>query len=141
MFLIKRYWFLLILGLSACSIGSPDAEVAKQRVEQYFQAQQQQNLEAALGFYSSSEKRSIDNWRSHLEHVSKSLGKVEHHEFKRMEVNTVLSGRFYIFEYQVSYDSGKSAKETLTMYDTVESDDVPGIVAHVILAEGYKPLF
>lgn len=132
---------LLLLSLSACTIGSPGADVVKQRVEQFYQAQQQQDLEVALGFYSPSEKLSIEAWRSHLEHVSESLGKVETHEFKRMEVNTVLSGRFYIFEYQVSYDSGKSAKETLTLFVTVETDDVPGIVAHVIMAEGYRPLF
>ncbi len=138
---IKKWWLVLLLSLSACTIGSPGAEVVQKRADQFYQVLQQQDLETALGFYSPSEKRSSDAWRSHLEHVADSLGKVETFEFKRIEVNTVLSGRFYIFEYQVSYDSGKSGKETLTFFDTVETDDVAGIVAHVISADGYNPIF
>ncbi len=130
---------LLVLLLSACSIGSPDASTVQKVADQFFLAQQQQDFDTAVKFYSDN--RSPEAWRSHLENISGSLGNIESYQFKRMEVNTVLSGRLYIFEYEVSYSSGKNAKETLTLFDTVESDDVTGIVSHVISADGFKPLF
>lgn len=136
---LRNSWLVLVLALSACSMGSPDADVVQKMVDQFYQTQQQQDIDSAVKYYS--DKRSPDAWRSHLENIADSLGKVETYQFKRMEVNTVLSGRFYIFEYEVSYSSGKNAKETLSLYDTVESDDVTSIVAHVINADGYQPLF
>lgn len=136
---LRNSWLVLVLALSACSVGSPDADVVQKVVDQFYQTQQQQDIDSAVKFYS--DKRSPDAWRSHLENIADSLGKVETYQFKLVEVNTVLSGRFYIFEYEVLYSSGKNAKEILTLYNTVESDDVTTIVAHVISADGYRPLF
>ena len=104
-------WLVWVLLLSACSVGSPDAETVRKIVDQFYQAQQQQDMDAALKFFSDD--RSPETWRLHLQNISKSLGKVERYEFKRVEVNTVFSGRFYIFEYQVAYSSGTDAKETI----------------------------
>ncbi len=129
----------LMLLLSACSIGSPTGEVVEKEVEEFYKVRQQQNVDLALGYYSN--KRSAEEWRAHYEHIVSNLGHVESYRKIRMEVNTVLSGRFYIFDYQVKYISGAEAKETLTFLDTVEEDDKFGIVAHVIAAEGYRPLF
>jgi len=129
----------LAVLVSACSIGSPETEVAQQAVEGFYQAQQQQDMEKALKYFSN--KRTPEEWRSHLEHLRDSLGAVQNYALKHTEVNTVLSGRFYIFEYQVNYNSGKGAKETLTLFDSVEADDTPLIASHAIMAEGFRPLF
>ena len=129
----------LVLLLAACTIGSPTGEVVEKEVEEFFKARQQQNAELALGFYSN--KRQPEEWRSHYEHLVSNLGQVETYKKIRMEVNTVLSGRFYIFDYQVKYTSGTDAKETITFLDTVEEGDKFGIVAHVVTAEGYRQLF
>lgn len=129
----------LMLLLAACTIGSPTGEVVEKEAEAFYKARQQQNAELALGFYSNT--RSAEDWRSHYEHTISSLGQVESFRKIRIEVNTVLSGRFYIFDYQVKYKSGADAKETLTFLDTVEEDDKFGIVAHVITADGYRQLF
>ena len=130
---------LLVLLVSGCSMGSPDINVAQKAVDGYYQAQQQQDLDKALTFYS--DKRSPEEWRAHLEHLRDSLGTVQGYSLKHTEVNTVLSGRFYIFEYQVNYSSGKGAKETLTLFDSVEAEDTPLIASHAIMAEGFNPLF
>jgi len=130
---------IIMLLMAACTIGSPTGEVVEKEVEGFFKARQQQSTDLALGFYSN--KRSAEEWRSHYEHVESNLGHVESFRKIRMEVNTVLSGRFYIFDYQVKYKSGAEAKETLTFLDTVEEDDKFGIVAHVITADGYRQLF
>ncbi len=129
----------LMLFLAACSIGSPTGEVVEKEAEEFYKARQQQNVDLALGYYSN--KRSSEDWRSHYEHIVSNLGHVESFRKIRMEVNTVLSGRFYIFDYQVKYNSGAEAKETLTFLDTVEEGDKFGIVAHVISADDYRPLF
>jgi len=129
----------LMLLLAACTIGSPTGEVVEKEAEAFYKARQQQNADLALGFYSNT--RSAEDWRSHYEHAVLNLGQVESFRKIRMEVNTVLSGRFYIFDYQVKYTSGTEAKETLTFLDTVEEDDKFGIVAHVIAADGYRQLF
>lgn len=130
---------LLALLVTACSIGSPGTDVAQKAVDGFYQAQQQQDMESALKYFS--DKRAPEEWRSHLEHLRDSLGNVQNSSLKHTEVNTVLSGRFYIFEYQVNYSSGKGAKETLTLFDSVDEKDTPLIASHVIMAEGFKPLF
>ncbi|MFC1748644.1 hypothetical protein ACFL2V_07535 [Pseudomonadota bacterium] len=138
----KRMCALLILCVSmltGCTIGSPEESVAHKTVEAFYQAIQQNDIDKAL--QSCSEKRSPEQWRLHLDNVQKSLGKVDTFVLGVSEVNTVLSGRFYILEYQVTYSSGKGAKEILTLFDSVETDDVPLIVSHVISADGYKPIF
>ena len=130
---------LLALLVTACSVGSPGVNVAQKAADGFYQAQQQKDLEKALTFYS--DKRTPEEWRSHLENVRDSLGNVQSYALKHTEVNTVLIGRFYIFEYQVNYSSGKGARETLTLFDSVDENDTPLIASHIISAEGFKPLF
>ena len=129
----------LMLFLAACSIGSPGGEIVEKEVEKFFQARQQHNEDLALGFYSN--KRQPEEWRNHYEDLVSKLGYVESYRKIRMEVNTVLSGRFYIFDYQVKYTSGAEARETVTLLDKVEEGDRFGIVAHVIISDGYQKIF
>ncbi len=124
--------------LAGCTIGSPEESVAHQTVESFYQAIQQQDIDKALAYCSGN--RSPEQWRSHFEHVQKSLGKVVSYTLDATEVNTVLSGRYYILEYLVTYDSGEVVEEIITLFDTVETDDMPLIVSHVISADGYRPL-
>jgi len=130
---------LLALLVSGCSMGSPNASVVQVIADKFYKAQQQQNLDEALGYFS--DKRSAEDWRTHLTHIADNLGKVESFEYKGVETNTMLSGRLYIFDYQVAYSSGKQAKETLTLFDTLEEDDTAAIVSHMVMAEGYDQLF
>lgn len=137
---VKSFMALMAAAvLAGCTIGSPGSDVAQKAADNFYQAQQQGDLETALGFYS--DKRTPEEWRAYLEHIQNELGTVKDYSLKHTEVNTVLSGRFYIFDYQVNYSSGKGARETLTLFDSVEADDKPLIVSHMILADGFKPLF
>ncbi len=129
----------LILFLAACSIGSPTGEVVEKEVEKFFKARQQQDIEAVLGYYSN--KRSPEEWRDRYKDLVSKLGSVESYKKIRLEVNTVLSGRFYIFDYQVKYTTGAEARETLTFLDTVEDGDKFSIVAHVIISDDYQKIF
>ena len=130
---------LLWLPLMGCSIGSPEGEEIAVLVEEFYQAQQAGDIEKLLPFYAGG--RAPEQWRMQLEHVQKQLGKVATYQLKKHEINTVLSGRYYIFEYQVTYDSGAQAKEIVTLFDTVEANDKTSVVAHNISAEGFRSLF
>ncbi len=130
---------LLALLVSGCTMGSPGVEVAQKAVDGFYQAQQQGDLDKALTFYT--DKGAKEEWRGYLEHLRGALGTVQSFEQKGVEVNTVLIGRYYIFDYQVNYSSGKGAKETLTLFDSVDEGDTPLIAAYAIMAEGFKPLF
>ena len=133
---IKMGLMSMSLMLGGCSVGSPGVDVAQKTADDFYQAQQQQDMEKALSFYSDS--RAKEEWQTHLEHINQSLGAVQSYKLKNVEVNTVLSGRFYMFDYQVNYSSGKGAAETLTLFDSVEPDDVPLIASHTISAEGFS---
>lgn len=126
-------------SLTGCSIGSPSGEEIAVLVDELYATHQAGDIEAVLPYYDGG--RSTDQWRAYLKHVQKNLGKVKSYQLKNSEVNTVLSGRYYIFDYQVVYDSGKQAKETITFFDTVEVDDKTLVAAHNILAVGFNPLF
>ncbi len=130
---------VFLLLLVGCSIGSPAGDVVEKEVDNFFKARQQQDVDAVLAYYST--KRSPEEWRSGYEDVLSNLGHVESYRKIRVEVNTVLSGRFYIFDYQVKYKSGIEAKETLTLFDTIEKDDAFSIVAHVVIADSYQKVF
>jgi hypothetical protein len=125
--------------LTGCSIGSPEGDEVAKLADQLYHDQQAGDIDKLLSYYAGG--RSPEQWRLELEHVQEKLGKVKSYQLKHSEVNTVLSGRYYIFEYQVTYDSGKQAKETVTFFDTVEADDRPAVVAHAISAEGFRPFF
>lgn len=129
--LISLWWVL-----SGCSVGSPEVGVAQKVADSFYQAQQQQELEKALSLYSDA--RVPEEWRTHLENLNRSLGTVQSYSLKNVEVNTVLSGRLYLFDYQVNYSSGKGAAETLTLFDSVEPDDEPRIASHTVAAEGFN---
>ncbi len=138
---IIRFYLLGVtaLLLSACTIGSPDESVAAKTTQSFYKALQAGDFESALK--ACSDKRSPEQWRLHLDHVKENLGTVKTFKPLVTEVNTVLSGRYYILEFFVVYDSGKEAKETITLFDSVDTDDMPLIVSHVISADGYRPLF
>ncbi len=134
--LCSLLWVSLVGG---CSIGSPSGEEIAVLVDEFYTARQAGDIETVLSYYDGG--RSPDQWRAYLEHLHEGLGKVKSYQLKNHEINTVLSGRYYIFDYQVTYDSGKQAKETITFFDTVEADDKTSVAAHSILAEGFRTLF
>jgi len=129
---------LLCLFLSAC-VGSPGAPAGRQVAENYFKAMEQKDEKTALSYFSDN--HSPQDWKSHLDNITKSLGTVKSVHFIDEELSTVYSGRFYILDYEVKYDTGKQAGETITVFDSVKDDDTPLIVAHKITAKGFHRLF
>lgn len=129
----------VVLLVWGCSIGSPGVEVGREVAQNFYQAMAQGDTDGALAYFADN--HTPESWRSHLDNIRDSLGQVESFQPGAEEVNTVLSGRLYIFEYQVRYDSQVQAKETLTLFDPVGDGTRPRIVSQVIVAEGFEPVF
>lgn len=138
---ILRGWIsLLRFGLAgvfmallvACGSGNPDTNVAQQVVEDFYQAHLSKDDNKVLGLYSS--KRSLDERKSYVEQLHKTLGQLKSYRIKRNEVNTVLRGRYYIFDIQAEYDQVGLVQETLTIFNEVGSKET-AIVAHNISGE------
>lgn len=123
---------------SACSIKSPPLDAAQTVAEQFFAARMAGDTATALSHYST--KRPAETWQAHLDHIESSLGTLLSSELKGTEVNTVLSGRYYIFDYTTRYSGGANARETLTIFNKVDEEQTT-IVAHDVSADGFQPLF
>jgi hypothetical protein len=128
----------LICLLSAC-VGSPGAPAGRQVAENYFKAMEQQDEKTALSYFGKN--HAPEDWQSHLDNITKTLGHVKSAHFIDEELSTVYSGRFYIMDYEVKYDTGKQARETITVFDSVKEDDKPLIASHKITAKGFHRLF
>lgn len=112
---------LMAMLLAACGSGNPDANVAQNIINQFYQARIQKNEVKAAEFYSS--KHLPEERKAYLEQLKKELGQVKSYHIKREEVNTVLRGRFYIYDVQVEYDLAGAVTETLTVFNEVGSNE------------------
>ncbi|MBI3773125.1 MAG: hypothetical protein HY272_10560 [Gammaproteobacteria bacterium] len=133
----NAFWRISLAGtlaalLAACGSGNPDANVAQKVVEEFYQAQLSKDDNKVLGLYSS--KRALDERKSYVEQQHKTLGQLKSYHIKRNEVNTVLRGRYYIFDIQAEYDQAGVVQETLTIFNEVGSEET-SIVGHNISSE------
>jgi hypothetical protein len=115
--------------VTACGSGNPEAIVAKNVVDQFYRARIQKDDVKTAQFYSSN--HSSEDRKDYLERIFKELGKVKSYHIKREEINTVLRGRFYIYDVQVEYAPAGIAAETVTVFNEVGSKETK-IVAHNI---------
>lgn len=118
--------------LVACGSGNPETNVAQQIVEDFYQAQLNKDDNKVLGLYSS--KHTLEERKSFVEQLHKTLGQLKNYRIKRNEVNTVLRGRYYIFDIQAEYDQAGLVQETLTIFNEVGSKET-AIVAHNVSGE------
>lgn len=139
MSIFVRVWCLaLALSLTACGSGNPGSEVARAVLDRYYQAQLQQDLDKAMGFFSS--KRAPEDRRGHVEKVQAAFGKLTGYTINQGEVNTILRGRLYIFEVQAQYDTAGTVQEIVTMFNEVGSEET-SIVGHTLNAEKISLMF
>lgn len=113
--------------VTACGSGNPDGDVARNIVDQFYQARIQKDDAKTAQFYSSS--HSAEERKDYLDRIFKEFGKVKSYHIKREEINTVLRGRFYIYDVQVEYAPAGIAAETITVFNEVGSKETK-IVAH-----------
>ncbi len=136
-FSVVYFMVLFVAALSGCSNNEPPPADAKHIADTYYAEFMAKDIDSAITHFSP--KRSPDVWRSHLANINEQLGEVVSVKFNSEEINTVLRGRFFIFEYNVEYSSGKHALEIMTLFHKVNEEGI-FIVSHNISADGYTSL-
>jgi len=136
-FSVAYFMVLLAALLSGCSNNEPPPADARHIADTFYAEFIAQDIDAAITHFSP--KRSPDVWRSHLANINEQLGQVVSVKFNAEEINTVLRGRFFIFEFNVEYSSGTQALETMTLFHKVDEEGI-FIVSHNISADGYNSL-
>ncbi len=123
---------IFCLGIVGCDDNGPALQQVMERGDQLFTSEQAGNMDAMLAQYDEQffAAHSRDDWRRQLETTRRDLGDLRSFTLRQKHYDTRLSGRFFIFEYQVIYDRG-SAWETLTFINPNNSPDIR-LVGHQI---------
>ena len=120
--------FCLVL-IGGCE-GSHDSQAAQQIALQYMKQVQAGDLDQAVKFYPEDTRR---NWREFLRQAQEKNGPIRSYKFTNTEVNTVYSGRYFLFTVDVEY-AKTSTTDYLTLFKGV-SDDRLFIVSHKITTD------
>lgn len=110
--------------------GSHDSQAAQQMALLYMKAVQSGDLDQAVKFYPEDTRR---NWLDFLHQALKKNGPVKSYKFTNTEMNTVYSGKYYLFTVDVEY-AKTSTTDYLTLFKSV-SDDRLFIVSHKITTD------
>lgn len=120
------------LVLAGCDKPQASTEHVKGLAEKYWQAVQQANFDEALTFYGKGffEAQPESAWKARLQEVQAKLGPLKTWRLKDTQINTMFSGRQYMFKFINAYEKG-NATETLVFFQQVNEEDVK-ILAHQI---------
>ena len=120
--------FCLIL-LGGCE-GSHDSQAAQQMALAYMKQVQAGDFDQVVKFYPEDTRR---NWRDFLHKAQEKNGPIRSYKFTNTEVNTVYSGKYYLFTVDIEY-AKTSTTDYLTLFKSV-SDDRLFIVSHKITTD------
>lgn len=120
--------FCLIL-VGGCE-SSHDSQAAQQMALVYMKQVQAGDFDQAVKFYPEDTRR---NWRDFLQKAQEKNGPIRSYKFTNTEVNTVYSGKYYLFTVDVEY-AKTSTTDYLTLFKSV-SDDHLFIVSHKITTD------
>jgi len=130
----KWYGLRLVITITVLAICAACAEPdrssqAQDMVEKFYQTLEQSQYDKAIQFFSEEllTTRSTQQW---VDYFTKRA--IREAVFKDVETNTVFSGRFYIFDYEVTDTSGTGA-ETITVFHSL-ADDTTRIVSYKVYA-------
>jgi hypothetical protein len=132
---LGRYRYILCLFAAAllfsgCDRPQASAEHVKALADKYWQAVQQGKYDEVLKFYGKSffQLQPEAAWKARLEEIHAKLGSLKTWSLRDSQVNTMYSGRQYMFKFVNAYEKG-NATETLIFFQPVD-DEAITIVAH-----------
>jgi len=126
----------LLIALTGCTISDVpvgDEDEARKIAEQYYAMLQSGDLTKAATFYEPDQR---GHWEMFLQKQAQEMGPMTSHSFKSKTVNTVFSGKFYIFQVGTKYGEN-SADEILTLFLKVGEQNIH-IVSHKINPAGKR---
>lgn len=124
-----------LLAVVGCSSGVPvgDEDEAKRIAESYYAHLQNGELARATELYEPGQR---GHWTMFLNERFANAGPLTSYSFKSNTVNTVFSGKFYIFQVGAKYGEA-SADEILTLFLKVGEQKI-NIVSHKINPSGVR---
>lgn len=125
----------MIAGLFGCGSDGPSEAAVEQFGRGFFAALQSREFDHALTFYDDEffKTRPREQWKSQLQDTQARLGDLQAAELKRKQADLRYSGKFYIFEYRVTY-AREVAWETVTLFVPNGRDEVR-VFGHTIKAK------
>lgn len=113
---------LVMALLAGCTEEASEEQVAPM-VEEYFATLEAKDYDKLLTFYHDDffNLQTKQEWLDHLNFVRATLGEIQNIKLKQKQVNTVFSGRRFIYEYSLKYEKG-FAKETVMFFQEINTD-------------------
>lgn len=136
MSLAHSKWFWALFGLlaavlfGACSMQQATGEEAQDVVRKFQAAFNAENYNLAMTLYGEEffQVRSRDDWEAKLRQAREKLGELETSRLSETQINTVYSGRQFLFVFENKYRNGNTS-ETMVLLQPVDSPDIK-IVMH-----------
>lgn len=123
----------VLAGCSTSSVPVGDEDEARRIAESYYAMLQNGEIARAAALYKPDQS---GHWTMFLEEQFAKDGPLTSYSFKSDTVNTVFSGKFYIFQVGTKYGE-KSADEIVTLLLKVNEQDIR-IVSHKINPAGAR---
>ena len=133
---LKRFLLplvVLVMALSGCTSGSVpvgDEDEAMRIAESYYAMLQKGEFSKAVELYRPDQQ---GHWEMFLQANMKAHGPMTKYSFKSNMVNTVFSGKFYIYQISTRYGD-QAADEILTLFLHVDDDTIQAASHKINLA-------
>ena len=134
--------FMVVMSMLGACGNQPSIKVkADAMAEQYFELlESEKYAEAALLFTGNQQPSAKDT----IEKIKNTLGILKKVKLTNREINTVLRGKFFIYQFETEYEKYSSLKADYTRHHATEiltifydlSDESLAIVAHTIESGG-----
>lgn len=131
----------MVLLLSSCGGKVHTRQQAESMASQYMMYLQQEEYAKAVMLFSPKVR---DSAREQLQKISDKLGHLKQYRMLGKEINTVFSGKYFLFEYGTEYEkyskvdakyTRNTATDVLTLFYSL-SDKTLYIVSHAVESEG-----
>lgn len=125
------WWVWLVLPwLAACSMQQASSDQALEVVKQFQSALSAGRYDEAMAAYGDEffQTRSRESWQQQLRQITDKLGSLQSSELSEQQINTVYSGRQFLFIFVNKYANGY-ATETMVLQQPVDSPAIK-IVMH-----------
>ncbi len=120
-----RYPLVFVLVVVTGCTQEASQSTVEVTAQEFFGAIKSQNYDKAMEFYSDEFFNLLprEAWLEYLKETNATLGELQKSKLRRSHVNTVFSGRRFVFEFSNQYANG-FAKETLIFFQKVRSEDI-----------------
>ena len=122
---LRAILFVVLVAVTLGCTQEASEEQVTPMVEEYFATMKAKDFDKLLTFYHEDffNAHPAGEWVEYLKDVRATLGEIESLKLKQSQVNTVLTGRRFIYEYSVKYEKG-FAKEMVMFFQDIGGTEI-----------------